>query len=561
MKTTNLKKKAIIYCRVSSDEQAKGGSLKYQEGALKRYCENNGIEVVEVYKEDYSAKTFNRPEMNKICNKYLRKKKEIDADYLLVLRWNRFTRDASDGWEYISRFKKYGIEVNAIEEHLDFSVAESKIMLSVFLSMAEVDNDKRSKATKDGIHQALMEGKCAGHSPYGYVNKRKGKHECWVEFNDKEADLVKEAFKRVAYEVEVPTLVFRDLRKRGMELSESAFFRMLRNPFYEGKIFVPEYEGVPEQIVQGRHEPLIDSHTFALVQKRLSDVKKDYINIKKLPDNVFYLRGFMRCPVCGSSIYGSYSKGRKKKYPYYHCNHCGEFRMSAETVNENMSKFLSNIKPHKAVVALYERILSDLDKSNKNSFQENIKNLKKKLVGIEERIHNVQEKWFEGLLSDEVFNDMTQRLLKEKNESQLALEEHRKEPSVTEMGEKLNYAISFIENLGSCIAQMPIESKLRILGSIFSEKVVFENSNPRTAELSPLVSLITGKTSNYTPIKKKELSDSSESPVRGGWWVSNPRPTEPQSVALANCATATIWGCKYNSFFVICCAFLIFVSC
>ena len=50
-------KKAILYCRVSSDEQAKGGSLKYQADALKRFCESNGIEVVDIYREDYSAKT------------------------------------------------------------------------------------------------------------------------------------------------------------------------------------------------------------------------------------------------------------------------------------------------------------------------------------------------------------------------------------------------------------------------------------------------------------------------------------------------------------------------
>ena len=153
-------KKAILYCRVSSDEQAKGGSLKYQADALKRFCESNGIEVVDIYREDYSAKTFDRPEMKKICKKFLRKRKEVEADGLLVLRWNRFTRDASDGWDYISKFRKYGIEVNATEEHIDYNVSESKIMLSVYLSMAEVDNDKRSKATKDGMHQALADGKC-----------------------------------------------------------------------------------------------------------------------------------------------------------------------------------------------------------------------------------------------------------------------------------------------------------------------------------------------------------------------------------------------------------------
>ena len=233
-------KKAILYCRVSSDEQAKGGSLKYQTDALKRFCENNGIEVVEVYREDYSAKTFDRPEMKEICKKYLRKRKEVDVDTLLVLRWNRFTRDASDGWEYISKFRKYGIEVNAAEEHIDFKVAESKIMLSVYLSMAEVDNDKRSKATKDGIHQALSEGKCVGKAPYGYANKRTGKHECWIEPDPVEAPFVREAFQQVAYGVESPTLVWRALKGRGMKVSESTFFRILRKRFYMGDVYVPE---------------------------------------------------------------------------------------------------------------------------------------------------------------------------------------------------------------------------------------------------------------------------------------------------------------------------------
>ena len=33
--------------------------------------------------------------------------------------------------------------------------------------------------------------------------------------------------------------------------------------------------------------------------------------------------------------------------------------------------------------------------------------------------------------------------------------------------------------------------------------------------------------------------------VLGGWWVSNPRPPEPQSGALTNWATATILINKY----------------
>ena len=49
----------LIYCRVSSDEQAKGGSLDFQEERLKRYCSDNGYTIIDFdFREDESAKTF-----------------------------------------------------------------------------------------------------------------------------------------------------------------------------------------------------------------------------------------------------------------------------------------------------------------------------------------------------------------------------------------------------------------------------------------------------------------------------------------------------------------------
>ena len=58
-------KRAVLMARVSSDEQAKGYSLDIQEENLRKYCERQNIEVVSVFREDYSAKDFNRPEFKK----------------------------------------------------------------------------------------------------------------------------------------------------------------------------------------------------------------------------------------------------------------------------------------------------------------------------------------------------------------------------------------------------------------------------------------------------------------------------------------------------------------
>ena len=60
--------RTILYCRVSSDEQAKGASLEVQESYLRSYCVNHGYEVVGIYKEDYSAKhhDLRRPQFKTI---------------------------------------------------------------------------------------------------------------------------------------------------------------------------------------------------------------------------------------------------------------------------------------------------------------------------------------------------------------------------------------------------------------------------------------------------------------------------------------------------------------
>jgi site-specific DNA recombinase len=56
-------RKAIIYTRVSTEEQAiKGFSLIDQEEVLRRACKTDGVEIIDHIQDDgYSAKIFNRP--------------------------------------------------------------------------------------------------------------------------------------------------------------------------------------------------------------------------------------------------------------------------------------------------------------------------------------------------------------------------------------------------------------------------------------------------------------------------------------------------------------------
>ena len=123
-------KQAILYVRVSTDEQAdKGFSLRDQEQKLKNYCKLNNYEIIGIYKEDYSAKTFNRPEFKKLMQYSKKNAKTIDE--ILFIKWDRFSRNTTESYNVIKTFNDLGIIVNAIEQPLDLSIPEQGIMLAV----------------------------------------------------------------------------------------------------------------------------------------------------------------------------------------------------------------------------------------------------------------------------------------------------------------------------------------------------------------------------------------------------------------------------------------------
>ena len=164
-------KKAIIYTRVSTDDQAdKGYSLMDQDERLRRYCKENDIEVLAHFKEDHSAKTFDRPEFTKLVDYVLSNK--LRNIYLLFIKWDRFSRNSADAYIMLRKLNELGIEPKAIDQPLDMNVPENKIMLAIYIATPEVENDRRSLNTRMGMRRARKEGRWLRKAPLGYVNAR-----------------------------------------------------------------------------------------------------------------------------------------------------------------------------------------------------------------------------------------------------------------------------------------------------------------------------------------------------------------------------------------------------
>jgi len=143
-------KSAYIYVRVSTDEQMRQGySLIEQEERLLQHCKINNIEIDGIFREDYSAKDFNRPEWKKLIRN-IKKDKNRPPKQILFIKWDRFSRNIQYAYQMMGLLKNHNIEAMAIDQPIDFDIPESIVMLAVYLSIPETENSRRGKNTSDG---------------------------------------------------------------------------------------------------------------------------------------------------------------------------------------------------------------------------------------------------------------------------------------------------------------------------------------------------------------------------------------------------------------------------
>ena len=492
---------AIIYTRVSTDEQAnKGYSLPHQKNVLELYCQHKGITILQHFKEDYSAKNFDRPAFNELITYIKANRKSID--YLLFTRWDRFSRNQEEAYRIIREFKNYGIEVNAIEQPLDLTQPDSKVMLAVYLVIPEVENDKNSIRTKEGMRRAMSEGCFVGIAPIGYKNGRTDSGKSTIIKNNDLAPLIKNVFLDYSKGV----LSAEDIRKKyypkGLKVSKQSMLNILKNPVYCGKILIKEWKKEDEIITEGIHEPIIDEDTFNTVQKILKGKQKQKVHKFSEVDEQLPLRGFLECKSCGKTLTGSASKGRNGvRHFYYHCQPKCKERFKAEEANTLFEMMLSEFVIKNEVKDLYKEILNETFSGEKGNRELRIKQINLELEKHETRMESVEEKFLDDLIDVSTYKSMKGKIQKSINDLKLELENLSNMNKDVE--EYLKLGISLLNGIDKLYKNSPSDIKKKIIGSIFPEKLIFVEKNYRTAFINELIALILSKHKPFSLLQIK----------------------------------------------------------
>src|SRR5215208_3612994 len=160
-------RRAILYARVSTDEQARSGySLAQQMEALREYAAQEGYEVLEeVTDPGQSGASLERPGMDQVRDLVA----GGNVSVVLAQDRDRFSREPAYTYLLKREFEEYGCKMRTLNDRGDDS-PEGELMDGVFDQFAKFERAKTAERTRRGKLRKAQEGKIvAGRRPhYGF---------------------------------------------------------------------------------------------------------------------------------------------------------------------------------------------------------------------------------------------------------------------------------------------------------------------------------------------------------------------------------------------------------
>ena len=308
------KPKAILYTRVSSDQQVDNTSLDSQEKYGRKFCEQKDYELVKIFREEgESAKFKDRTKLTESLA--YSSQKNSDIDFFIVYKYDRFSRSLENHIMIKATLARYGVRLLSITEPIDESPS-GRLMENILASFAQFDNELRTERTIGGMKALIEKGYLPWKPPLGY--KKDGKE---VVADPLSFPFVTKAWKMYLTGNYTMTELVDYLNDRnvkthtGKHITISTFSKLLRKVYYAGIIFSDKFD----LRVKGRHPAMITEAEFYKVQEMLDGNKKGSSLGKHDVHPDFHLAKTLKCSNCSRVLSGCYSKGRSKYYGYYQC--------------------------------------------------------------------------------------------------------------------------------------------------------------------------------------------------------------------------------------------------
>jgi site-specific DNA recombinase len=249
-------KQAILYARVSTDEQARSGySLAQQLEALRAYTAREGYEVLEeVSDPGHSGASLERPGMDRV--------RDLVAgggvSVVLAQDRDRFAREPAYHYLLRKEFEEHGCKIRALNDRGDES-PEGELTDGILDQLAKFERAKTAERTRRGRLRKAREGKVVATRSPRYGFKLNAARDCY-EVDEEKMALIRRIFREVANGTTLQAIALKLEREgvptpQGAKFWDRSFFRhCVFDDVYSPHSF-DEVEAVVSPLVAARLDP------------------------------------------------------------------------------------------------------------------------------------------------------------------------------------------------------------------------------------------------------------------------------------------------------------------
>lgn len=326
--------RAVVYARVSTEEQAKGASLGAQLAEAREFAERSKFSVIAEYVERGATGTDDRrPEFRRMLDDLAAPGNRVGT--VLVVHTSRFMRDAAKARVHKVQLRRQGVRVVSVQQPVEDD-ATGRFVEGMFELIDQLESEQIGRRTRAGMRQNAINGFWNGSAPpFGYrvvpvpgvggMAKRK------LHVEPAEAELVGRVFALyLAHHgaVAVARRLNSDgARYRGRLWDRDKVLRVISNPAAVGRVPWGRRDPVTgsprsdDNVTFAAVEPIIDQELFDLAQaaRENRDPEK---NPGRAASSPLLLAGLVRCGQCGAR-YELQTAGKVRpdgsRYAYYQC--------------------------------------------------------------------------------------------------------------------------------------------------------------------------------------------------------------------------------------------------
>lgn len=488
---TNESRKAVIYCRVSTEEQTFGGSLNSQERECRSFAQRQGLDVVKIFREEgESGRSGCRTQLNAMVN--FVSLKQNDIGYVVVLKVDRLMRNHEEFYALETVLRKFKVRILYVLENNENN-SNGKLARGISGVMAEYESNVNSERTKAGNREAFLNGRYIKKlKGYSFKVNPLGKKQIYP---NEDAKYITKGFELMSKGIYSQREVLATLKMEGFNSYPQAFNKILHNPVYCG--WLPDTQGANNgEPVKGIHEPLVSKELFDKVQD-IIDGKRPTVTPRKRNNPEFPLRRFIRCKKCGSFMTSSFSQGKNRKYGYYHCSRCSsspESRILKNNLEKGFLEYLKSLNiDNEAIHCLQQTVISVF--RNKTQFlAQQRRVLDKSKKELEEEKSRLIRAIAAGSITGEDGAPEIQKINAQIAEKQVLISGMDDSIDIDECWEFVKY---FLNNLADIWTKADLSLKQKLQCLISPEGFYFEEKTIKHVKIPYFISIFCSKTRDF----------------------------------------------------------------